>query len=223
MPSSWAKYHDICSLSDAFRTSAPLTDCLIHLRLTPTGRRWAGTAWPICSSSLQPLCAVKTAAAVSHKCPSGFFLSHHLHSHIQVMLKALQLTPRWEAGRQPMFLLIGQEKNRSRERDLDSLYMEDRFPFSRSQGSCEKPQWHSPETRSVCNLWSSVTAERGKNEGEKWFSSSGALYEVNVPFLTESLIKGGECLRRFGGFIHWLQMCLPSHFCFPALFKAWHM
>lgn len=66
--SSWAKYHDICSLSDTFRASTPLTDCLIHLRLTPTGRRWAGTARPIWSSSLQPSVLSKNMALVSRKC-----------------------------------------------------------------------------------------------------------------------------------------------------------
>lgn len=52
--SSWAKYHDICSLSVAFRAWTPLADCLIHLRLTPTGSRWAGSLLPICYSSSRP-------------------------------------------------------------------------------------------------------------------------------------------------------------------------
>lgn len=69
MLSCWAKYHDICSLSDAFRAWTPLTGCLIHLCLTPTGRRWAGTARPIWSSSSQPSVPSKNVALVSHKCP----------------------------------------------------------------------------------------------------------------------------------------------------------
>lgn len=66
--SSWAKYHDICSLSDAFRAWNPPADCLIHLCLTPTGRRWAGTAPPICSSSSLPSVPSKNTAVVSHNC-----------------------------------------------------------------------------------------------------------------------------------------------------------
>lgn len=70
------------------------------------------------------------------------------------MLKALQLTPSWEAGRQLRFLLVGQEKNKGRERDLDWLETQDGFPFSRRivgvAGS--RSDTRSPETRSICNL-----------------------------------------------------------------------
>lgn len=44
---------------------------------------------------------------------------------------------------------------------------------------------------------------------EKTVLSYSALYEVNVPFLRESLIKGGECLGRFEGVRSLVANVLP--------------
>lgn len=92
--SSWAKYHDICSLSNAFRAWSSLTDCLIHLCLTPKDRHWAGTvrhSWSIsCCISL------KNDAGQSQ-----MFLKYTTQ---QYSLKALKLTSKWDASRKLCYL-----------------------------------------------------------------------------------------------------------------------